>query len=70
MDAPTDTSIPSEMPFAWQCPECAGTGTIQVRFPIAPDHLAEMVWEKHHEVERRRHCMCPGHYMKFWPIKT
>lgn len=70
MSAPTDTSIPSDLAMAWQCPECAGTGTITARFPIAPDLLAEQVWEKHHEHERKRHCMCPGHYLRFWPIKT
>lgn len=70
MPPPTDTSVPSEMPLAWQCMDCGGTGAFNVRFPIHPDGLAEKVWEQHRANEHRRHCMCPGHSLKCWPIKT
>lgn len=65
---PIDTSIRSKSPMAWQCLDCGGTGTITARFPIAPDLLAEQVWAKHHEHEKKRHCMCSGHYLQFWPL--
>lgn len=56
--------------MAWQCMDCGGTGTITAHFPIHPDGLAALAWDKHHEHERKRLCMCPGHYLKFWPIKS
>ncbi len=69
MPLPADTSVPSKLPMAWQCTDCGATGTINANFPMHPDTLAERVWEKHRENEHRTHCMCPGHYLQFWPLK-
>ena len=65
-----DTSMPSELAMAWQCTECGGTGTITARFPTHPDRLFSQIWDQHEAHERKRHCVCPGHYLKFWPIKS
>lgn len=65
---PSDTSVPSELPMAWQCLECGGTGTLTVSFPIHPRTLAGLVFEQHHAHETKTHCMCPAHYLQFWPI--
>lgn len=70
MPIPTDTSVPSELAMAWQCMDCGETGAITARFPIHPDGLAEQVWLEHRKAIGRRYCMCPAHYLKFWPIKT
>lgn len=70
MPLPPDTSVPSELPMAWQCPGCQGTGAFTAQFPLHPNRLFSLVWDQHEAHERKLNCVCPGHYLRFWPIKT
>ena len=51
--------------FFWKCDDCRNSGTVIIRFPIRPDHLAEAVEKEHSKAHPNS--MCAGHYLNIWP---
>lgn len=53
--------------FFWHCDDCRESGNVAMQFPIHPDDLAGRIHNAHIETQRRRRCMCPGHYLSISP---
>ncbi len=53
--------------FEWKCSDCRGAGEVKITFPCHPRDVLEAAMNAHREVEIKRHCMCPAHYLSIEP---
>ncbi len=53
--------------FTWKCTDCRQKGEVVITFPCHPNTISDVVMGAHRQHEKRRHCMCPAHYLSIQP---